>query len=359
MGELKWNQQNMLSVLVSTFFYGMYTIIFGTCSYALVFKKDRSNLHRRLLIVTVALYAFSTVQTVITFWQGFVTTDIFPDGSYGDSYALLHEVNLYNLGECVADAMLACSNLVADGLLIWRCFVLWNRSFFVIAIPFILLLAETACGYAVVAFDVQIFLLRLHAPLDETEPPPGWFRLSRLENGMTITFFSASFITNLLMSSLIALRIWKATRDLGKRRSRYMRVASLILETGVIYSVCLLLCAIFIHMSGRAGTIGWTFMFSVVTQTVGIFPTVIILLVALGRASDSNTEYARERRITTIHFAPALTQPTASGSCEMPAQPSSSGNDSRASAIELELCMLGSEHVLGSEKPQKEVSEHV
>ncbi|TFK49454.1 hypothetical protein OE88DRAFT_1737070 [Heliocybe sulcata] len=317
MANLKWNQGNILDVLVTTFFYGMYTIIFGICIHTLVFMGGQSSLRRHLLIVTILLYAFSTVQTIVSFWQAFVSTDLLPDGSYGDSYALLHEINLFNKGECIADAMLACSNLVADGLLIWRCYVLWNRRLSVIAVPFILYLAEAACGYAIAAFDVQIFLLRSHAALEETEPPPAWFRLSRLENAMTITFFVSSFITNVLMSSLIAFRIWKATRGLGRRRNRYVRVASLILETGAMYSVCLLLCAIFIDMSGRAGTIGWTVMFAVVGQIVGIFPTVIIVFVALGRTLDSNTEYTsytnrkteREPHVTTIRFAQASTEP--------------------------------------------------
>ncbi|TFK53895.1 hypothetical protein OE88DRAFT_1129265 [Heliocybe sulcata] len=40
--------------------------------------------------------------------------------------------------------------------------------------------------------------------------------------------YTTSAITNLSMSSLIAFRIWKATRNIGKNKARYLRVASLL-----------------------------------------------------------------------------------------------------------------------------------
>ncbi|KZT18147.1 hypothetical protein NEOLEDRAFT_1143765 [Neolentinus lepideus HHB14362 ss-1] len=67
MSDLNWNQQSMVLLFVSTFLYGLYTLIFGMCIYALIFRQHPSPLRRGLLLVTVALYALSTIQAVLTF----------------------------------------------------------------------------------------------------------------------------------------------------------------------------------------------------------------------------------------------------------------------------------------------------
>ncbi|TFK48613.1 hypothetical protein OE88DRAFT_481964 [Heliocybe sulcata] len=312
MSTLSWNQENLLLVLVTTFFYGLYTVVFWTSMYVLV-RRPVSNLRHILPLVTVLLYILSTAQMALTFWQGFVSTDI-QDGPSGEisPYLLLHEVNLNNLGGCISYSLMVLSNAIADGLLIWRCLVIWGSRRSVVAVPVMLLLVETACGCALAAFTVDIYRLRLHTPPSEITPPPKFIQLSGQKQKFEIVFFLSSFVTNLLMSSLIAFKIWRESSYITKMRSkRYLRIASLFLETGIFYSICLFLCAIF-RLIGGSGDFAWGVTYSIASQIVGIFPTVIVLLASNGWTSERTLTMPQptaanlgklEAGASSIHFA--------------------------------------------------------
>ncbi|KZT28211.1 hypothetical protein NEOLEDRAFT_1129534 [Neolentinus lepideus HHB14362 ss-1] len=331
MSSLNWNQQSMVILLVSTYLYGAYTMIFGTCLYALIFRQKASPLRLKLLMVTVALYLLSTAQAAITFWQDFVTTDLEPDGSDGGDPALKH-VNLqFALGSVIGDMLVPFANLIADGLLIWRCYVLWDRRPSIVVVPTILLLATTACGFAFAAFDIKAYSIRLVTPLGTVEPASERAKLATQENATIVAMSAASCVTNVLMSGLIAFRIWKLTRNMGERKRRYLRLAWLLLETGALYSMCLVLYAVFggLNVTSTMGsiTLGNGVVTNISQQLVGIIPTVIILLVALGKTvSDQTAEYSvkvhqnfrKGDQLSTIQFArqPSGVQ-TSDATCEV------------------------------------------
>ncbi|KZT20499.1 hypothetical protein NEOLEDRAFT_1245160 [Neolentinus lepideus HHB14362 ss-1] len=311
MSTLNWNQQSKVYILVSTFFFGIYTMIFGACVYMLTFHQRESPLSLRLLLITIVLYVFATAQAMLTFWGGYVTTDISYDGSDQSEDALMiHELLLYEISLAIADAVMACANVVADGLLIWRCYVLWNRRVAIVIIPIILLIAGTGCGFAVAVLQIKMYQLGFPAPF---EAPPGYMQLSNHISTLFTVFYTLSGTTNAMMSGFIAFRVWKATQDLGKSRSKYLRVVYLVLETGVLYSICSVLCAILSGVQDKIITnpiiLGYDITSMILQQLSGIFPTIIILMVALGKTSDlridygRNVDHSRGGRLTTIQFA--------------------------------------------------------
>ncbi|KZT24180.1 hypothetical protein NEOLEDRAFT_1179439 [Neolentinus lepideus HHB14362 ss-1] len=227
----------------------------------------------------------------------------------------VHEILLWDMGNNFGIALFLLANLIADGFLIWRCFVLWNRRLSIVIIPIMSLVSGTVFGFAMLAFSIKMYMFRLHVPHNTVEPPPEWMQLNASFNATNIGQFSSSCITNVSISGMIAFRIWKLTRDVVKKKSQYLRVAWLVLETGFLYSVCLVLAAAFGGLQAPVNKSGPIVSADVVDavslQLVGIFPTVIILLVALGKSSDQTIEYSgtanrnRERRsqVSSIHFA--------------------------------------------------------
>ncbi|TFK53890.1 hypothetical protein OE88DRAFT_1654259 [Heliocybe sulcata] len=313
MSDLNWNQRNMIALFVSTFCWGLYTALFGACIYALLSPKGSQELQKTFLLVTVVLYALSTAQAVLMFWQAFVSTDL---ASVADASVLRHERLLVDIGGIIGQAFTPCATrLVADGLLIWRCYALWSRRLSVIIVPTFLLLAGVACGFAQVGISARLYSIRLHAPLDEVEPPPIWAVLVSRANTITTVMYVTSCVTNIMMSGLIAFRIWDGARDIGKRKTRYHRIASLFLETGVLYAICQLLAAIWFPLQENSTSgaiiIAVDTISNILQQLVGIFPTVIILLVALGKTAQQTTEYSlsagetprRPSEISAILFA--------------------------------------------------------
>ncbi|TFK57403.1 hypothetical protein OE88DRAFT_128578 [Heliocybe sulcata] len=161
-----------------------------------------------------------------------------------------------------------------------------------------------------------------------TDPPPELNQLVNQQDKLDTAFWFCTWGTNLLMNGLIAFRIWKLTADMGVRRSKYMRIAYLILETGMFYSICLFLSAvinivIFSNDDGDAGPgLAVDVIGAMLQELVGIFPTVIILLVALGWSVEQTSQYSEKaqndhgEKLSTIEFAspPAHAQATGSTS---------------------------------------------
>ncbi|KZT24238.1 hypothetical protein NEOLEDRAFT_449081 [Neolentinus lepideus HHB14362 ss-1] len=173
-----------------------------------------------------------------------------------------------------------------------------------------------ACGILAIVFQTKQILLQRDTPLVVIEHTPEWTHLQQQLNAAGIALYVVSSITNVSMSGLIAFRIWKATKGIGNRKSRYLRVAWLVLETGVLYSICLVLSAIMDGLQGRntaSGPVvlGYAVLLTMSLQLIGIFPTVIILLVALRKTSDqtivlsekADHNASRGGQVSTIQFA--------------------------------------------------------
>ncbi|TFK53904.1 hypothetical protein OE88DRAFT_1732653 [Heliocybe sulcata] len=358
MSTLNRNQQNMIQILIASFLNGVYTMVFGASICALLFRQDASAQRRRLLLVNISLYVLCAVQAAITFWQSFATTDLPPDGDSGGDPRLVRELLQNDVAEVIGGVLVPCANLIADGLLVWRCYVLYDRRVSVVAVPIVLLIAGTSCGFAVAVFESKFYWIRLHAPLDSAVPPPGWTALVMQLTAIAAAMYTTSAITNLSMSGLIAnpggaFRIWKATRNIGKNKTRYLRVASLLLETGLLYSVSLVLSAIVMALNpsktGATDALVVDCVGQTTQQLVGIFPAVIILMVALGKTSDQTIVYSdtqnnnrvQRSHVSSIHFA------------SPPARTQASGATGPTHSIELEtrsIFLATSEHAVKAEE---------
>ncbi|TFK53882.1 hypothetical protein OE88DRAFT_1127692 [Heliocybe sulcata] len=173
---------------------------------------------------------------------------------------------------------------------VWRCFVLWNRRYYIILLPILLLVAGT-----VLASNIRLYMMRLNMLHNDTtlELPPEWTRLQKQVNAMSTAMFVTSCATNVLMSGMIAFRIWQCTRLIGQRKSRYLRIAYLMygavhhrdinsdphaavsLETVVICSVCLVFSALFSSLKATASVGPFVLAYSVcnnISQQVVVRP---------------------------------------------------------------------------------------
>jgi hypothetical protein len=223
---------------VGTFFYGIYCVLFCICIYILLHRPR--NLGNTVLLVTaIVLFSISTTQTVINIVLG--ANDI--DGVDVPYDALsLADMTLYVI-----------NNVIADGLVIYRCYSVWNHNVYVIIVPMILLVISSVFGW-----DTQL-------PL---EP-----------------FFALSLATNVLVTTLTAGRIWWICRKARSQlrtdvQRRSVSSISIVIESGVIYSVSVL---IYLILGAIPSTvIVQDPVIEMLAQMVGIVPTLIIVRVGLG-----------------------------------------------------------------------------
>ncbi|KAF7345941.1 hypothetical protein MVEN_01616500 [Mycena venus] len=231
---------------VGTFFYGIYLVLFCICTYILLHRPS-SRGNTVLLITTSALFTFSTILMVFTLVL--VTADI-------EQLASIPYDNIQN----AAYVIYAINNSIADGLVIYRCYVVWNRDWRVIVLPVMLLVASTACG-------LDIFL-------------------------DAIPQFAVILTTNLLATLLTAGRIWWISRQprayLGAAaQRRYASSIALVVESGMVYSATILTFLVVISFPSVAPTLEEPLL-QIVTQVMGIAPTLIIVRVGLGVSMEDS-----------------------------------------------------------------------
>ncbi|KAF8202678.1 hypothetical protein K438DRAFT_583008 [Mycena galopus ATCC 62051] len=225
---------------VGTFFYGIYLVLFCICVYILL-HRPHTWANTILLVTTIALFTLSSILTVLNIVLGAAEIDdldYIPSDSIQNAAMIIYGVN----------------NFIADGLVIYRCFVIWDKNWRIIIVPIIMLVISTVYG------------------LDFTLSP--------------YPFFGLTLATNVLVTALTAGRIWWICRQCRGylKTSEQRRCASsvtILVESGLVYSAAILTYLVVISIPNLINTLGEPIL-QMLTQVMGIAPTLIIVRVGLG-----------------------------------------------------------------------------
>ncbi|KAF8880557.1 hypothetical protein BD779DRAFT_1446204, partial [Infundibulicybe gibba] len=224
---------------------GIYIALFFICIHILLRNKPERTLQFPLLVLAVLMFAIATADIGVTYASLL-------------RYALQGEIIPFR--RIYPKFMLyVTNNVLADTLVIYRCYVVWGHNRRIIIFPCILLLAATICGY--------LFEGATSPSLKRTFP----------------IYLLMTFTLNTLITILTAGRIWwisrKAHQILGSDLvKRYNSAIAIIVESGAIYSTYIILDVI---ISGQVSTN--LVLDAGLIQMVGIVPTLIIVQVGLGR----------------------------------------------------------------------------
>ncbi|KAJ7744611.1 hypothetical protein B0H16DRAFT_987434 [Mycena metata] len=230
---------------VGTFFYGIYLVLFCICIYVLLHRPQ--NLGNTVLLATaIALFTLSTVQAVINLVLGAADIDNIdiPYDQLVNATTVIYGIN----------------NIIADGLVVYRCYSVWNKNIYVVILPILMLI------------PTSVFGLDYLLPTENT------------------TFFALSLATNIIVTALTAGRIWwihrKARAYLRRDvQQRYTSAIAILVESGVLYSATVL--AYLILGAIPSVNIVQEPIYQMLTQVLGIAPTLIIVRVGLGISVQS------------------------------------------------------------------------
>ncbi|KAF7333720.1 hypothetical protein MVEN_02328400 [Mycena venus] len=255
---------------------------------------------RVLLIAASAMFLLGTVAIVIAVAEAVISLQMEKAAVQGSHE--LSTLTRYELGLEVTEIIrLAINSVVADLLLLYRCYIIWGSNKKVVIIPAILILIP------LVLFVVgQIQVLSGSAP-------------SSVQAAVDIrTPFLIMMGTNVLLMLLTAGRICYTRRDAvvlgcGSFRRRYDVAIAMILESGSIYCFSVILFVICQTLDIRQA-LGLTASDSLIVftgissgflrQTMNIAPTLILVRVGLTHcrwkpdASPSDTSVSTVRHST-------------------------------------------------------------
>jgi hypothetical protein len=202
-----------------------------------------------------ALFATATNRRKLTTlrWIMFaVATGMWVDATVGVGQMLQHMLNafVHYKGEGGAEAGLSDirdpMNIVhaltypfqaamGDSFLLYRTWVVYDRNWTVIALPFLILIGDIFAGFGITAAE-----LSLHSMPEATATHPKivpW----------TTSFFTLTLCLNVLCTGLIIGRIWRVSRNTASVRiteSRVQQIGRIILESGLIYTISSLIVVI-------------------------------------------------------------------------------------------------------------------
>ncbi|KAH9010241.1 hypothetical protein EDB85DRAFT_1902330 [Lactarius pseudohatsudake] len=193
-----------------------------------------------------------------------------------------------NVAFAVESTITRLMYVLSDIICAWRAVVLWNRDKRIIAILLLLILGTTAvAGYEL------YFSLAFNFSLDPTGhyvPYYDVFRLGTTGDSGPLIMVGPTLGTNLVSTGLIAWKAWQhrvsVRKYLGKGSGsvRAERILALLIESSFIYC-----CFWVVYLISALNVIhGFIVMEHVLLFVSGLYPTLIIILVAMQKSPIEN-----------------------------------------------------------------------
>ncbi|KAJ7806425.1 hypothetical protein B0H14DRAFT_2304381, partial [Mycena olivaceomarginata] len=249
--------------------YGIHVILFGVAVSLLVNKGRKGPSIGPIFGVSALLFCLSTVHFAINFNNVYTSTMVHPRPHIAAETHLL-------VG---ADAMFILSDFFSQLVLIYRCYLVWNRNIWVIILPVLVAFAAASCGFAVIGLVLSIAPTAPQAPADIV--PFG------------DASFAMSLILNFISSSLIVGRVWWLARrhdvpgvpGLSRSRRIIRQATGVIVESGLLFLATQFVFVILFAIAHPAQAL----VEPLAVQIYAISPLLIVVRVGMGKSYNYTT----------------------------------------------------------------------
>ncbi|ESK83873.1 hypothetical protein Moror_13484 [Moniliophthora roreri MCA 2997] len=280
--------------------YGFYIVLFGTCVYLMRSRQKAENLNPNQYLSSITLlfalatifvvsYTIASVRDTIYWFEALRT------GNYKPLISYLTQNTAKTVVYTIKHLVSILLNIVADIILIHRCFLIWSRSKRV-AVPLIILSAVINALGLICTILMIVGISDTHKRSNHALYSAG--------NTSSVAYTISSVITNFAITLLTAGRIWWIHRQLQVRaRGVYasdtivQSISRIILESGIIYPVTSIANLILANASPTSELPPFDF-WPLVSLSAGIAPTLIMVRAGFGK----NIENLQDM-VSDIHFA--------------------------------------------------------
>ncbi|KAL0957924.1 hypothetical protein HGRIS_000105 [Hohenbuehelia grisea] len=289
--------------------YGGYLILLAISLWVLVFRRGKSSkgdprsINRALLASTVVLSLLITtnwVLEIISSFRLFIHQDF-------------STLGLLNYNRIATTAVILTEVVVADLTMVYRLYTVWGRSWRVTVAPLITTAVTIATGTKSIV-DMGL-----------NNDATAYYNTTRPE---VLTLCVSELATNIIVTGLIAYRIWSIDR--GTRRFApsltVMPLLSIIIESASIFTT-LLIIILATYLIDDAKLSGWALQVS--SPSIGIAFCLIIVRCGLGLGIEER-DRQQKNLFSSSRF---LASGQASNSRPYPVSPNSSTVFSRDSRI--------------------------
>jgi len=260
------DKAEILALFLETFLYGIFFTLFWITLLVLIQRGKTAKIQRHVLIPVASLMlVLATCHIIIDFVrvvQAFIVLiNVTPGGASGYYANIAHPLHVGKT------ALYVTQTLLGDGVIIWRCYVVYNKSLYVLIPPTIVQIVNGCAGYVVVW------------SLSQATPGSNIFHTA---SSWITTFFVLTMCINVSCTAAISWRIYSTGRLTNASRS-LLPVMIIIVESGALYTsgVLGLLIAFLTGSNGQYPAL------DVVTPLVGIAFSLIVLQIRFHLGSSS------------------------------------------------------------------------
>jgi len=215
---------------------GVYTVLFGLYTYLQIQQQGRIRYYQVSLLLLYLLATASIVIVILTKNQYDLYEYIafFSADDFDGSVAIAHFTSFENLNVAAVSIYVA-ANIIADSLLLYRCYIVWGSSRLVIAGPMFISVVNTVMALISAILEKKGSGRLLSAK--------GVTENSTYEAAATLefAFLCVNLLTNLILTGLIAGRIWWISHTMdrllnsGSNDKRINGISAIVLESGLLH----------------------------------------------------------------------------------------------------------------------------
>ncbi|KAF7423932.1 hypothetical protein PC9H_009230 [Pleurotus ostreatus] len=288
MAQLPLDKTFLLAAWLESLAYGFFLCLFcGTMLFTFG-SGHRNDIHSRVMVgISCVMFFIATWHLAMNGFrllQGFAVHVGDPGGAVG------YIGNLRRWDHVMKDTLYATQEILGNAAGIYRCFILWNSDWRIIALPLFLLVGSLVSGYTVCALFVQI------------DPTQSVFT-NRL-NSWIQAFYAIAVVQNIITTSLMAFRIWRTSTKSAqyKTENALLPIARILIESAALQLVVEILLLALYSRTVNAQYI----LLELVTPTVGITFNAITIRIKLRAMSNSanSTVFSRSEPVQTIGSMP-------------------------------------------------------
>ncbi|KAJ3012592.1 hypothetical protein NUW54_g1821 [Trametes sanguinea] len=256
-------ESKLVSIFVQSILYGIYVTLFFTTTDALLQRREGNGpLRHDMVYISLLMFTIATMHVATNFSRIILAFVVHAD-SPGGPAAFFNELSSFT--QMFGSTLYVLQTLLGDGMVLYRCYLVWERKWIVIAIPCLLLLGSTVTGIGILySFDKVV--------------PQASIFVVQLNHWIT-AFFSMTFVTNFICTALVACRVWAMNRStLSFKHHKLRPVMVLIVESGACYSATLLALLILYNVNSWFQYV----VLDAVSAIVGIVFSLIMRRIARG-----------------------------------------------------------------------------
>ncbi|KIY67878.1 hypothetical protein CYLTODRAFT_454087 [Cylindrobasidium torrendii FP15055 ss-10] len=254
---------NFISLILETLLYGAFTVLFSSALWVMYDARARRGMNMILLSSAATIWILATVHLVLDIARA-AKAYVYLEGGSADQFYL----ELSHPLEVAKTATYGVITLVGDAFVIYRCYIVWNRKWWIVPGPALLLIATGVAAFGTTAMFAH------SDPEDNVFVFASW----------VTSFIVLTLVTNVLCTLLIAFRIIRIRR--GVKNNAALRgaavpvdsVLAMIIESASIYSVSVIVFMVTYITGSNAQYI----LLDMMPPIIGITFTFIILRVSMG-----------------------------------------------------------------------------